>query len=149
MSDSSPPQARPVGVLETAVYCGDLAAARRFYEDVVGLSPYAVEPDRHVFYQVGTSMLLIFNPANTRTTTVTVGTQTIPQHGAAGAGHFAFAIENAQLPTIKAQLREQGVAIESEIEWPGGGHSIYCRDPAGNSVEFATRDLWFPSQPAR
>ena len=41
---------------------------------------------------------------------------------------------------IKAWTK--GVAIESEVSWPNGGHSIYIRDPAGNSLEFATPDIW-------
>jgi catechol-2,3-dioxygenase len=34
------------------------------------------------------------------------------------------------------------VPIEIEITWPGGGHSIYFRDPAGNSIELATAKTW-------
>jgi len=143
MSDSSAVPFRLTGLLETVIYCGDLVAARKFYEGVIGLQPHSVEPDRHIFYQIGDGMLLVFNPENTRTATVTVGDQQIPRHGANGEGHFAFAVEAAQLSTVKQHLERHEVAIESEIDWPGGGHSIYCRDPAGNSVEFATRRLWF------
>ncbi len=32
--------------------------------------------------------------------------------------------------------------IESEGRWPGGGYSIYFRDPAGNSIELATAAVW-------
>ena len=40
-----------------------------------------------------------------------------------------------------------GVAIEADFRWPGGdgvpgARSIYVRDPAGNSVEFAEPRLW-------
>jgi catechol 2,3-dioxygenase-like lactoylglutathione lyase family enzyme len=38
--------------------------------------------------------------------------------------------------------RAQDVRIEREIAWPGGGYSIYFRDPSGNSVELATPKLW-------
>jgi len=34
------------------------------------------------------------------------------------------------------------VPIESELSWPQGGQSLYVRDPAGNSVELATRSTW-------
>ena len=40
-------------------------------------------------------------------------------------------------------LAEQRVAIEREVDWPGGGFSLYFRDPAGNSLELATPRLWF------
>ena len=35
-----------------------------------------------------------------------------------------------------------GVGIESTVEWPQGGRSIYFRDPAGNSLEFAEARIW-------
>ena len=143
MTNSNTQKFKPAAILETVVYCPDLDAAREFYEGIVGLEIVSVEPDRHLFYQVGNSMLLVFNPRNTREATVHIADQTIPLHGADGASHFAFRVEWSQFDAIKSNLNQNGVAIESEIEWPGGGHSIYCRDPAGNSVEFATRSLWF------
>ncbi|NND99452.1 MAG: glyoxalase/bleomycin resistance/extradiol dioxygenase family protein [Pirellulaceae bacterium] len=133
----------PQGILETVVYCSDLDAARVFYEQVVGLQIFSTEPGRHLFYKVGNSMLLVFNPQNTSTAKVEIDGQSIPLHGAKGACHVAFQSQYEQFDAIKANLKQHGVAIESEIDWPGGGHSIYCRDPAANSVEFATRSLWF------
>lgn len=132
------------GILETVVYCPDLEAARVFYEQVIGLQILSMESDRHLFYKVGNSMLLVFNPLNTSKTKVKIGGKQIPLHGATGASHFAFQVKHEQFEAIKANLDQHGVAIESQIDWPGGGHSIYCRDPAGNSIEFATRSLWFP-----
>ncbi|MCP4510023.1 MAG: glyoxalase/bleomycin resistance/extradiol dioxygenase family protein, partial [Fuerstiella sp.] len=131
------------GILETVVYCRDLPAARRFYEGVLQLSLASSEPGRHLFFQLGDGMLLVFNPDETARAAVSVGDQAIPQHGADGPSHFAFRVDPSQLDEIRQRLRQQDVAIEAEIEWPGGGSSVYCRDPAGNSVEFATRNLWF------
>jgi len=34
------------------------------------------------------------------------------------------------------------VAVEADFEWPGGGRSIYFRDPAGNCLEFAEPRIW-------
>lgn len=135
----------PQSILETVIYCDDLVAAGEFYEEVVGLSLSSYEPNRHRFYQVGESMLLIFQPTTTEQATVQVGGETIPKHGAHGPGHLAFAVEEQAIKAVRRRLAEHGVAIESEIDWPGGGHSIYCRDPGQNSIEFATRSLWFPS----
>ena len=36
----------------------------------------------------------------------------------------------------------QGIAIERIVDWPDGGRSLYIRDPAGNSVEFAESRIW-------
>jgi catechol 2,3-dioxygenase-like lactoylglutathione lyase family enzyme len=133
----------PKGILETVVYCENLTSAREFYEQVVGLPVVSVEPERHVFFRVGQGMLLVFNSRETVSGTVRIGNQTIPCHGSTGPSHFAFEILPRQVEAVREHLASRRIAIEAEIDWPGGGHSIYCRDPAGNSVEFATRELWF------
>lgn len=147
MAPSTPNYKPPSAILETVVYCPDLEAAKEFYEGVIGLQLFINEPNRHLFYKVGTGMLLVFNPETTSRVPVEVSGKPLLLHGARGASHFAFQVDLDQFDAIKARLSQHGVAIESEIAWPNGGHSIYCRDPAGNSVEFATRSLWFsPSE---
>ena len=44
--------------------------------------------------------------------------------------------------TLATHLEGAGIAIEADFEWPGGGRSLYVRDPAGNSVEFAEPRIW-------
>jgi catechol 2,3-dioxygenase-like lactoylglutathione lyase family enzyme len=39
-------------------------------------------------------------------------------------------------------LAARGVDIEAEVQWPRGGHSLYFRDPAGNSLELASPRIW-------
>lgn len=71
------------------------------------------------------------------------GALPVPVHGAAGAGHVAFAATAAELDALARRLPAAGVAIEADFRWPGSGaRSIYLRDPAGNSVEFAEPRLW-------
>ena len=50
------------------------------------------------------------------------------------------AIPAAQQPS-RAPLLER-VEVESDYAWPGGGRSLYLRDPAGNSVELGTPAIW-------
>lgn len=133
----------PTSILETVIYCSDLVAAGEFYEQVVGLNLLSEEPDRHRFYQLAGGMLLIFRAETTEQAVVRIGDQVIPRHGARGPGHLAFAIDEDQYDAVRQRLSSCEVPIEAEIDWPTGGRSIYCRDPAGNSVEFATRSLWF------
>jgi len=66
----------------------------------------------------------------------------VPSHGATGAGHVAFSVEDGTLERWAEGLRERGIEIEQEHEWQRGGSSIYVRDPAGNSVELVDGDLW-------
>lgn len=125
---------RPSGVLESALYCSDLEAAEAFYGRVLGLEPFAKQPGRHVFFRCGAGMVLLFNP---RTTIAEPA-----HHGAEGPGHLAFRVAEAELPAWRAHLLGARVAIEREVSWPGGGLSVYFRDPAGNSLELATPATW-------
>lgn len=131
----------PDGILESVLYAGDLEAAERFYRDVLGLRLHAKAPGRHVFFRCAGQMLLIFNPTETRLATASSGLA-VPAHGASGPGHLCFRASPEQLIAWRERLASRGIGIESEIEWPGGGASIYFRDPAGNSLEFAEPRIW-------
>ena len=132
----------PDRVLEAALYARDLPAAEQFYRDVLGLPVIARQAHRHVFFRCGQTVVLVFNPDQTAGETVLIAGSPIPKHGAHGAGHVAFAVDASTLPVWRERLRGAGILIESEIAWPQGGHSIYVRDPAGNSVELATPTVW-------
>ena len=125
------------GVLETSLYAEDLAAAEKFYGRVLGLEVKTRSAGRHVFFHCGEGMLLLFNPAATE-----ISSGEVPAHGARGPGHVAFAVPEESLPAWREHLSRSGVQIETEIGWPSGGWSIYFRDPAGNSLELATRQTW-------
>lgn len=130
------------GVLESCLYAEDLAAAERFYREVIGLERISRDPERHVFFRCGDSVVLIFNPERTSTGESRIGGDLVPLHGARGAGHLAFRVAEEELEGWREHLGRSGVAIESEVRWPGGGHSIYFRDPAGNSLELASPQVW-------
>jgi catechol 2,3-dioxygenase-like lactoylglutathione lyase family enzyme len=130
-------QRLPLSVLETALYVHDLAAAERFYRDVLGLPFDSREDGRHVFFRCGDAMLLIFDPD---VTAVKLGH--VPTHGARGPGHVAFSIGDGEFQPWLDRLAEHGVELEASIDWPTGGGSIYFRDPRGNSVELTTPRIW-------
>ena len=129
---------KPTGLLEACLYARDLEAAEDFYRKVLGLEVYSRDPGRDVFFRCGQGMFLVFNPGQTSRN----GNSGVPRHGATGPGHVAFRVEDEEVEDWKAHLRAQGVEIERELSWPGGGCSLYLRDPAGNSVELATAGLW-------
>ncbi len=128
---------RADSVLETALYVTDLPAAEKFYSQVLGLELYSREEGRHAFFRLGNAMLLLFNPAKTRQ-----ATGLVPTHGADGPGHVAFRLNPADIEAWRAHLERHHVPVETEVQWPNGGFSIYFRDPAGNSVELATPQMW-------
>ena len=130
------------GVLETSLYAEDLAAAERFYGEMLGLRVFGREPGRHVFFRCGGAMLLVFDPARTAVAAGEVNGVPVPRHGATGAGHVCFRVPEADLTVWRERFAAAGVPIEAEIHWPRGGVSLYLRDPAGNSVELAPARMW-------
>jgi catechol 2,3-dioxygenase-like lactoylglutathione lyase family enzyme len=131
----------PSRILETVLYVDDLVAGERFYRDVLGLEPFAKAAGRHLFYRLGDQVLLIFDPAETEMPPRD-GRLPVPPHGARGHGHVCFAASAAEIDGWKARLVSLGIAIEADFVWPGGGRSIYFRDPAGNCLEFAEPRIW-------
>ncbi len=132
------------GVLEAAIYVDDLDAARGFYGDVLGLEEIMAVEGRHVFFRCGSTIVLCFIAEATRQPPGS-GSLPVPPHGADGPGHICFSADGATLDGWTARLQQAGIAIESDFRWPNGARSIYVRDPAGNSVEFAEPQLWEPS----
>ncbi|MFX0540825.1 VOC family protein [Roseovarius sp. S4756] len=127
------------GILETALYARDLGTAARFYADIVGLTEQSRVEGRHVFFRCEGSMLMLFNPDATQETGSKLP---VPPHGALGEGHVCFRAAPGELDVWAAHLKNKGIAIEADFEWPNGARSIYVRDPANNSVEFAEAKLW-------
>lgn len=127
-------------ILETVLYADDPAACAAFYIRALGLTEMRAVPGRFSFLRCGNQMLLIFAPGPSSDPAQQHG---IPAHGAQGPGHVCFRTDSAEeLAGWKARFTELGHAIEHEHNWPGGGHSIYLRDPAGNSVELAEARIW-------
>jgi catechol 2,3-dioxygenase-like lactoylglutathione lyase family enzyme len=124
------------GLLESAIYGSDLEALERFYVDIFRLELIARADQRLVALRCGHGVLLLFDPS------VSSVPGPIPEHGATGAGHIAFVIEDHERAGWKERLETFGVAIEREVAWQDGGTSIYFRDPAGNSVELAPPGIW-------
>ncbi|MCB6178630.1 VOC family protein [Rhodobacter sp. Har01] len=132
---------RPEAILETAIYADDLPAAEAFYGGLLGLPVVLRQPGRHVFFRVGAGILLVFDPAATEVTEPAARLP-VPTHGARGPGHLCFAASRDEIATWRDRLAAAGVAIEAEFDWPNGARSLYVRDPAGNSAEFAEQRLW-------
>jgi len=132
---------KPSAVLETILYAGDLDMAEAFYGQVLGLERTARAGDRHVFFRCGDQMLLIFNPDITLTPPAP-GALPVPPHGSRGPGHVCFKASAEAIERWRDRLAAAGVHIEADFEWPQGGRSLYFRDPAGNSLEFAEPRIW-------
>jgi catechol 2,3-dioxygenase-like lactoylglutathione lyase family enzyme len=133
----------PRGILETALYADDLDKAEVFYSTVLELELDSKEDGRHLFFKCGEGMLLIFDPQISADQTGHV-----PHHGAIGPGHVAFSVDPRDLDAWVEQIESRDVKVEARIDWPAGGRSVYFRDPAGNSLELATPQIWRLGVPA-
>ncbi len=127
-------------IVETALYVDDIAAARDFYVGVLGLEVLKDDSKtkRDLFLRCGNVGLFLFDPKQTQ-----ASGGKVPAHGALGAGHLAFSIPDSDFAGWREHLIKNGVAIETEVDWDHKGtHSIYFRDPSGNSLEFISDRHW-------
>jgi catechol 2,3-dioxygenase-like lactoylglutathione lyase family enzyme len=120
-------------ILETSLYAEDLEAAEAFYTRVLGLEVHSRFPGRHVFFHSGSGMFLVFNPNQTE--------REDSPHGCRGRGHVAWAVSREELDGWRQWLEKEGLTL-NDFFWPGGGRSLYFSDPAGNSLELTTPELW-------
>jgi len=132
--------ARVRRVLETVLYCDDLAKTAAFYQTLLGATPM-MTGDRLIAMEVGEgTVLLLFQRGNTGPLDTEGGL--VPGHDGGGPVHLAFAIDADATTAWKVRLAELGIEIESRVRWERGGESLYFRDPENRSVELATPGIW-------
>jgi catechol 2,3-dioxygenase-like lactoylglutathione lyase family enzyme len=131
---------KPQSILETILYADDLERAAWFYHIVLGLDMPREPSELAVLLRIDPDhVLLIFDPK--------ISDQPgrlVPSHGPRGPGHIAMRIQSEDYQSWLDQLSSHGIPIEQEQDWDrkDPGKSIYIRDPAGNSVELITADIW-------
>lgn len=140
MTESVPPTLG--GLLESSLYVADLDRSAAFYEGVMGLQRVSGDAARFRALAVAPAQLLLLFRHGSATEPLTTPGGVIPPHEGQGELHLAFAVSADELPLWEAHLASRGVQIESRVEWPRGGQSIYFRDPDRHVVELATRGLW-------
>jgi len=116
-------------IKETCLYVKDLEGAKKFYEDVLHLKRISYLPGKHLFFRVGGSVLLIFNPEDSKLKT------SPPAHFGGGRQHFAFEVKEQEYLTAKQEILSKGISITDEVTWKSGQKSFYFNDPEGNVLE--------------
>jgi len=129
------------GVIETCIYSSDLSRSIHFYRDQLGLR-LLESMDRLCAFAAGDHHVLLIFLYGGSVEPVQMPGGLIPPHDGSGQSHFAFAISKEDFPAWRNQWQAQGIALESEVDWPLGGKSLYIRDPDQNLVEFATPGIW-------
>jgi catechol 2,3-dioxygenase-like lactoylglutathione lyase family enzyme len=116
-------------IKETCLYSRDLEVIKAFYHQKLGLPIISHVPEKHIFFRAGTSILLCFNPDDSRIK------ESPPPHYADGPLHFAFAVASSAYEKTKKEILDKGIQIDEEVQWPSGSQSFYFKDPIGNVLE--------------
>ena len=126
------------GVIETGLYVDDMQRSVDFYNRLCGF-PTLFASDRITSLRVapGQVLLLFARGQSTEPADLPSG---IPPHDGSGQQHIAFGVRPDEFDGWRETLEEQGIEVESAIEWPQGGQSLYFRDPDGHSIELKTSD---------
>ena len=135
-----------IGLAETTLFVADLAAARDFYREILGLAMLQETRDGCVLRLAAGQVLLLVTREKAREPSPTPGGEVPACHAGpgdpVGAGHLALRVARGDLSAWDRLLRGRGVEILSEIAWEGRGSSLYFRDPDGHLLELVTGDLW-------
>ena len=128
------------GVIESCLHVGDLDLSRRFYESVCGFETMLADDRFCAMSVAGRQAFLLFKKGVT-SEPVTIPGGVIPPHDGQGRLHVAFAIGAGEFDEWKARVAGH-TPIESIVEWPLGGRSIYFRDPDSHCIELVTPGVW-------
>lgn len=116
-------------IKETCLYINDLQQAKEFYHGVLGLPVITYVPDKHLFLRAGQSVLLLFNPEDSKSKS------SPPAHFGGGKQHFAFEVSPENYDSSKSEIELKGIEILEEVTWKSGKKSFYFNDPEGNVLE--------------
>lgn len=124
-------------IKETCLYVQDLESAQNFYHVLLGLPVISYVAGKHLFLKVGGSVLLLFNPEDSKQKA------SPPPHFGGGKQHFAFEIPGEEYAKAKAEIEEKGIQIIDEVTWKSGKKSFYFNDPEGNVLEILPENgIW-------
>lgn len=123
-------------IKETCLYIQDLAKAKDFYHGKLGFEVIHYLAEKHAFFRVGKSVLLCFNPDDSKSKT------SPPAHFGGGNQHFAFEVSQTDYLACKERIQALHIEITDEVIWKSGQESFYFNDPEGNVLEIVPEGIW-------
>jgi catechol 2,3-dioxygenase-like lactoylglutathione lyase family enzyme len=132
VNERSPPSGsafRAIRAIDyTVVFVRDMAAMRRFYEDILGfpltreLSPNWIE------YRIGDNTLALARPMRTASDA--------PTPAGSASLQLAFKVSAPEVDRCADELVQKGVTLFSPpTDQPFGHRTLFFRDPDGNLLE--------------
>ena len=126
-----------IKIKETCLYVRELEKIRKFYAEILELPIINYEPEKHIFFRLGSSVLLCFNPEDSRHKV------SPPGHYGGGKQHVAFEVPMADYEDAKAEIIAKGIKVIDEVEWKGKVKSFYFEDPEQNVLEIVPdKGIW-------
>ena len=126
-----------IKIKETCLYVHDLNRIKQFYHETLELPIIHYEPGKHIFFRLGSSVLLCFNPEDSKMKV------TPPAHFGGGKQHIAFEVSNADYASVKEEIKSRDIIITDEVIWKSGEESFYFEDPEGNVLEIIPdKGIW-------
>jgi catechol-2,3-dioxygenase len=126
-----------IKIKETCLYVRDLEKIKDYYHKLLELPVISYEPGKHIFFRLGSSVLLCFNPEDSSKKT------SPPGHYGGGKQHVAFEVSKSDYELSKAELKAKGIKVIDEVIWKSGVESFYFEDPEGNILEIVPdRGVW-------
>ena len=126
-----------IKIKETCLYVHDLEKIRKFYHEVMQLPVIHYDPGKHVFFRLGSSVLLCFNPEDSKNKV------SPPAHFGNGKQHVAFEVPASEYQKAKEEIISKGIKVTDEVVWKSGAVSFYFEDPEGNVLEIVPdKGIW-------
>ncbi len=123
-------------IKETCIYFRDIEKAKSFYHGILGFPIIGYLKEKHIFFRAGNSVLLCFNPDDSRLK------KSPPAHFSEGKYHFAFEVLPNEYEAHKREIESKGVKIIDRLVWQNGQESFYFEDPVGNVLEIVPLGVW-------
>ncbi len=111
---------RSSGIDHIVLHCSNVARAKKFYTDVLGMTVYR-EGGGQVFLHAGGQGVALFEKQGDT-----------PLRTGNDLNHLALNVTGGTYESLKAELERHGVAVGGR---PGEDHCIYFRDPDGHRLQ--------------
>jgi catechol 2,3-dioxygenase-like lactoylglutathione lyase family enzyme len=112
----------------TVIFVRDMAAMRRFYEDILGFSLLRELSPGWIEYRVGDNTLALARPSRTAADA--------PMPNGSASLQVAFKVSASEVDQCADELVQQGVDLLSPPTDQVFGHrTLFFRDPDGNLLE--------------
>jgi catechol 2,3-dioxygenase-like lactoylglutathione lyase family enzyme len=112
----------------TVIFVRDMAAMRRFYEDILGFSLLRELSPNWIEYQVGGNTLALARPGRTAADA--------PMPNGTAALQLAFKVSASEVDQCADELVRRSIALLSPPTDQAFGHrTLFFRDPDGNLLE--------------